>query len=242
MYDLIVLGATFAAAGIASHFQKRCLVIEPSARAGYEFFGAYSFGTNYEKAAVTPEAQALQEAMLPENGYIYGKDRLIYPYFEGADILFATHLVSTEQTEGGVLCTVHGVNGFSTYNAKAVVDTRSSDAISISKTYNLLIESMEVPFFAGATTEKTGHPHHYTLRCPVPLSVTFCEAREIARKYLSLFSENQKLILSADVFDYQIMPDFPKQSGNSFCLPSKAYENPVLAFDAGLLWAKEVQL
>ena len=43
MYDVIVLGATFAAAGIAQQHKEKCLVIERRAQAGYEFFGALDF-------------------------------------------------------------------------------------------------------------------------------------------------------------------------------------------------------
>ena len=41
MYDVIVLGATFAASGIARQYKERCLVIERRAQAGYEFFGPW---------------------------------------------------------------------------------------------------------------------------------------------------------------------------------------------------------
>lgn len=241
MYDVIVLGATFAAAGIAAALQEKCLVIEPRTQAGYEFFGALSFGTNCQKAPVRQAARDLQKALLPENGCPYGGDRLIYPYFEASHILFATRPVSTEQTEDGFLCTVHGVNGFCTYKAKTVVDTRSSDAISISKTYNLLIESEEPPALEGADIQPGGLDRHYLLSCPVPLSATFCDARSLAQKYIARFSETQKLILSANVFDYRVKPEFPKQSDGIHYLPSKLYEVPALAFEAGLAFAEEVQ-
>jgi len=48
MYEVIVLGATFTAAGIAGKLGKNCLILESRPDAGYEFFGAFHFGTGYE--------------------------------------------------------------------------------------------------------------------------------------------------------------------------------------------------
>ena len=47
------------------------------------------------------------------------------------------------------------------------------------------------------------------------------------------------MILSADEFDYQVKDGYPKTEGNIFYLPSKAYENPLLAFDAGVSVGEE---
>ena len=38
MYEVIVLGATYAAAGIAQKYKEKCLVIERRLQGGYEFF------------------------------------------------------------------------------------------------------------------------------------------------------------------------------------------------------------
>ena len=46
-YHKLILGATFAAAGLLTKSGGDCLVIEPKPSAGHEFLGALAFGTGY---------------------------------------------------------------------------------------------------------------------------------------------------------------------------------------------------
>lgn len=231
MYDVIVLGATFAAAGIAHACKKNCLVLEQSMQAGGEFFGALQYGSGYEKQ-VQGEAAILRERFLNSN--IYSCDAEIYPYLQEADVLFDTQIVSVEKTETGFLCTAHGVEGFCAYEAKRVIDTRCNAEMCHSKTFNLLVESKEMPAFTSVTIEKAGLENHHVLRLPVALSCGYADARAAAKKIVEQFSETQKLLLSAWGFDYRVKADYPKTEDGILYLPSKMYENPVQAFRAGL--------
>lgn len=231
MYEVIVLGATFAAAGIAHTYKKSCLILEQSLQAGSEFFGALQYGTGYEKP-VQGEAAALQKRFAESN--IYSCDAEIYPYLQEADILFGSKIVSVERTETGFLCTAHGVEGFCTFTAKQVIDTRCDEKMSHCKTFNMLVESKQTPAFSGVTAEKAGMEDHYVLRFPVALSCGYAEARAAAKTVVEQFSESQKLLLSAWMFDYQVQEGYPKIGNGILYLPSKLYENPVMAFAAGL--------
>ena len=232
MYDVIVLGATFTAAGIAHTFKKNCLILEQSFQAGSEFFGALQFGSGYDNKPKRNESAALQERFLDSDMYSWHTE--IYPYLQQADILFGTQVSSIQKTDNGFLCVAYGVQGFYTYEAKQIIDTRSNEEISVSKTFNLLIESSETPVFSGVFFEKAGLENHYILHLPVPLSCGYPEARKMAQNVVRQFSETQKLILSASVFDYQIKADYPKKRDDILRLPSKAYNNPILAFEVGL--------
>lgn len=232
MYEVIVLGATFAAAGIAQRYGKECLILEQKETAGYEFFGALCYGSGHEKAPSRKESAALQKSLL--EGGLYGGDRNIYPYLKAAQVRFRTALVSVRKKENCFVCETHGIDGFVTFEAKRVIDTRTGDALSDSKTYNLLMESPTVPAFPGVHTEKGHAENHYILRCPVPLGYSYPQAHQAARRIIEAFESGQKLIYSGDVFDYQVMPGYPREEKGILLLPSKAYENPVLAFDAGL--------
>lgn len=190
MYEILVLGATYAAAGLAKRYREKCLVVEARAEAGYEFFE-------------------------------YG-DRRIYDDLKECRTVFGAKLVSVEQTERGFLCRTHGVEGFRSYEAKRVVDTRCNAAMSVSKTYDLLIDK-------GGERE--------VLRLPVPPDCSFPEARTVAKKVMEGFTE-QRVVYMADEFDYTVKAGYPKEEGGIFYLPSKAYETPELAFKAG----QEVQL
>lgn len=44
-YEVLVLGATFAAAGLAQVPGSRCLVVDRCGQPGWEFLGALNFGT-----------------------------------------------------------------------------------------------------------------------------------------------------------------------------------------------------
>ncbi len=239
MYDVIVLGASFAAAGIARVCGKRCLVLERRMEAGYEFYGALHFGTGYDIPLKHTEAEELRMHFC-KNAVPYGNDALLYPIFKECDIYFGTETVSVESRDESFLCTVHGVDGFRAFEGKTVVDTRSNAKISTSKSYNLLIESKEPPQFKGTAWEQADSVGRFVLKIPVPLSCSFDEARKIALEIIEVFSPSQKLILSASEFDYQISKSLQREDGIR-PLPSKAYENPILAYEAGLVFGKEMK-
>lgn len=232
MYDVIVLGATFTAAGIAHTYKKKCLIIEQTFQAGNEFFGALQYGCGYDKKPKQAEAAALQEKFADRSAYAQQTE--IYPYLQEADVLFGSQVSSIQKNENGFICVTYGVQGFYTFEAKQIIDTRSNDKISVSKTFNLLIKSEEEPAFSGILYEKADLEDHYILRLPIPLSQGYHEARTMVQAVVRQFSETQRLILSASFFDYQIMVDHPKAKDGILCLPSKAYNNPALAFEAGL--------
>lgn len=232
MYDVIVLGATFAAAGIAHTYQKNCLILEQGFQAGNEFYGALQFGSEYDKKPKHPQAVEFLEKFMGNS--LYTRHTEIYPYLQEADVLFGTQVTLIQKTEKGFQCVIHGCQGFYTYEAKQIIDTRSNEKISTSKTFNLFVESDEAPSFPGVTAEKTGVEKHYILRLPMSLSCGYQEARAMVMDVVQQFSETQRLILSASTFDYQIGENYPKTQDGVLCLPSKAYKNPVMAFEAGL--------
>jgi len=240
MYEVIVLGASFAAAGIAARLGESCLVLERRLQAGSEFFGALQFGSDYDKAVHGKEASELLEKFRQaENGY-YCCDAHIYPFFHPDHTLFATEIVSVKKKDGVFQCVTHGVDGFRTFEARQVVDTRAHREAVLSKTYNLLVRSDETPRFAGVSAEKAGMADHYVLRCPVPKECGYAEARVEAEKIIRQFSEDQRVILFAGAFDCQVSPAAPETESGIRYLPSKAYENPVLAFDGGLSLGEEM--
>lgn len=240
MYEVIVLGATFAAAGIAARCGGSCLVLERRLQAGYEFFGALQFGSGYDKKVFGKEALELHQKFLQaENGY-YCCDAHIYPFFCPDHTLFATEIVSVERKDGVFQCLIHGVDGFRTFEARQIVDTRCHEKTVVSKTYNLLITSDKTPSFPNISAEKAGREDHYVLRCPVSPSCGYAEARAEAGKIIQGFSEDQRVILFANEFDYQLNKEALKNENGIRYLPSKAYENPILAFDAGLSLGEEL--
>ncbi len=206
MYEVIVLGATFAAAGIAEKYRENCLVVERRAQAGYEFFGTLDFSV---------------------------EETEIYSHFKCCYTLFCTELVSVEKTSDGFSCITHNTKGFCTYHAKKVIDTRCNAEMSVSKTYNLLIESKEEPVFSNLRLEEAKGRDCYRVYCPVPLECGYDTARTAALDIIKQFSETQRLILSANEFDYQVKEDYPKTKDGILYFPSKRYQTSQQAFEKG---------
>lgn len=240
MYDVIVFGATFAAAGIAEKFKEKCLVLERRLQAGYEFYGALRYGAGYDKPLRRKEASDLFEKF-QKNGTPYGNDTLIYPFFKQCTTLFGTEIVSVEKNGDAFLCTVHGVDGYKTFFSKAVVDTRFHAKYALSKTFNLLMESKDFPHFDGILAKAADSEGRFVLQVPVPLSFTFQEARKEALKIVGKFSSTQKLIYSANEFDYRASDNLSPEENGVRLFPSKAFKNPVQAFEGGLILGEEMK-
>ena len=207
MYEVIVLGATYAAAGIARQYKEKCLVIERRLQGGYEFF-----------------CGQCQEP--------------IYEIFGTCHTVFSAEIVEIQKSDKGFTCLTHGVDGFRSYEAKAVIDTRCREEMCLSKTYDFLMESNKTPDFANVTWEQGNKDNRFILHCAVPLDCTYPQARAAEKAIVEQFAEGQKLILSADNFTYQVKPGYPKVENGVLLLPSKAYATPTLAYEAGQEVAK----
>ena len=239
MYEVIVLGATFAAAGIAGQHKEKCLVIERRAQAGYEFFGALHFGYNNSGKIHEEAALSLQRKFAEEKSFLCC-DSLIYPFFQECHTIFAAQLVSVQKIDEGFLCTVHGASGYTRYIGKKVIDTRCNSEISSYKTYNILMESDTEPAFPHTTYEKISDKNRYVLFCPVPLSCNYSEARSIAFDVIKQFGQNQRVIILANEFDYYVKGEYPRKNGEILIFPSKFYGSPLLAFQSGECLGKEL--
>ena len=238
MFEIIVLGATFTAAGIVNRHKKKCLVIERRMQAGYEFFGALNFGCNYEKTIKSNSALLLKEKFCKEKS-LFSCESLIYPYFNNTFTLFGTQIVSVAIIDGVFTCTTHGTSGYRTFKAKNIIDTRCDYRTSVSKTYNFLIESDTEPIIPSCTFTKVYGENRYVIHCPVPLSCSYSEARNIILPIIKNFSKGQRLILLANEFDYRTHISYPKKENDIIYIPSKEYDNPILAFEAGTKAGKE---
>lgn len=233
MYEVIVLGATFASAGIASQYKEKCLVIERRAQAGYEFFDALNYGVNYEKSPHGKEALDLQEKFRGEKS-IFNCATFIYDYFKECKTLFGVQIVSIEKNDGFFTCTTYSSSGYKTFKAKKIIDTRCNQTMADLKTYNILIESKGEPSFDGVAYTKAIGENRYVLCIDVPVSCSYSEARGKALGIIKQFDEDKRIILLAGEFDYTVKSSYPKADGEILYLPSKAFDNPVLSFECGI--------
>ena len=212
MYEIIVLGATFAAAGIAHQLKEKCLVIESRGDGGYEFFGGQSFAATEELS--------------------------VYPFLKECYTVFCCEVCSVKKEGEDFLCETHGVDGFFTYKAKRIIDTPATADMSLGKTYDMLIDSEEEPQFPNATCKKAKGKNRYVVKLSVPLYCGFSFARRKALELVKSFSDTQRLILLADEFSFITKEDCRKEENGIFYLPSCSYATPRLAFNGGEEMAK----
>ena len=98
-YEIIVLGATFVAAGIAQKYGEKCLIVEKSTTAGREFFGALNFGTDYNQNPISSEANKLLEKFIQKKAFdgdrvcLYDCVAPFYKLLENKNVLLNTEII-----------------------------------------------------------------------------------------------------------------------------------------------------
>lgn len=244
-YDTIILGATFAAAGIAAKKGENCLILDRRPQAGYEFINALRFGTGQDEKLVSHEAKELHKKFEEKGAYSDGRVCLfssacyLYQGLENKNVLLNVELISCKKNEALFEVMVHGVSGYRTFYAKEVVDTRVLPDMIRSKTLNLLINSKSHPsrILPYASEEKYGYPGDVLIKIPVKPEAGYIEARRQVKEYLEKMPAGYKASFVADCFDWTVEKGYPTQKNGIYYLPSAMYPDPLLAFDAGVLFA-----
>jgi len=116
-YKVIILGATWLAAGLAGELGDQCLIVERRPQAGYEYLNAMKWGSKLMFDCAVP----------------------LYKCLEGKNVLLQTEIISVRKEEQGYEVITHGVSGFRTWHADSVIDTRPEKNKIISKSLNMLV-------------------------------------------------------------------------------------------------------
>lgn len=246
MYDVIVLGATFASVGIATVLDKKALIIERRPQAGYEFLNALNFGAKYDAPLMSREARSLFETFAEKGAFINDRVCLfdcagvLYQILENKNVYLNMELICVEREDDAFKVTVHGVSGYRTFYAKQVVDTRCSDEIAAHKTLNLLVKNLENPeaVLPGAAKEKWGYSGDVLVKIPVEKGKSYIDARKKVKAFLEQMPAGFKAVCVGDCFAMSAAGTYPAEKDGIFYLPSVAYDNPLQAFDAGVLFAR----
>ena len=244
-YERVILGATFAAAGLVFNGGSNTLVIESKPQAGYEFIGALNFGTGYDEPLKTQEARALYEKFKQKGAFADGKACLfdcasiLYSYFLERDVLLCTNIVKIDQNNGIFRITVHGVKGFRTFYTKEIIDTRCNDDNILKKAFHAWIRpgktAMQIPENLEKELLFGIFENTFILKLNIEKECTYPQARKKLDNLLKNELSGFKLGLSADCFAVT-----PKQSGvfkkeGMVQIPSCGFCNPLQAFDAGII-------
>ncbi len=247
-YEVIIIGATFTAAGLVQVYGDKCLVLERRPQAGYEFLNAVKFGTDYDAALFTDEAKALyakfveKEAFDGERICLFDCASPLYSLLEGKNIFLNMEIVSVEKEGAGFKVEAHGVSGYRTFTADKVIDTTVHKDMIVAKSLNLLVNAEEEDAPAlpvDVKTEKWGYPEDTLVKCSVPSQANYIDARRAVKDFIDNVKPSQyKVAFVADCFDYEVKAGYPAEKDGIVYMPSCAYNNPLLAFDAGVLYAK----
>lgn len=246
-YEVIVIGATFTAAGLVSAYGDKCLVLERRPQAGYEFLNAAKFGTDYDKALTTDEAKALYAKFVEKKAFEGDKICLFdcaspfYKLLEGKNVLLNMEIVSVEKDGAGFKVTAHGVSGYREFTADKVIDTRVHADMVAEKSLNIFVNSEEenAPALpADIKTEPWGYVEDTLVKCMVASDAGYIEARKAVAEFIEKMPAEYRVAFVADCFDYTIKSGYPAEKDGIVYMPSCSYPNPLLAFDAGVKYAK----
>ncbi|MBQ4516188.1 MAG: hypothetical protein II978_05310 [Clostridia bacterium] len=247
-YEVIIIGATFAAAGLIEKYKEKALILERRPQAGYEFFNAINFGNEYSAELKSDEAIMLFERFKSKN--IFAGERVcifdcaydFYKCLADKNVLLNMEIISVEKQKDCFLVTAHGVSGYRTYKAKKVIDTRVHKEMILSKTLNAVLKTSALKNFVlpeGVKMENWGYDDDIVVKCMLSAEEDYVSAR---RKLFNAFEnmhEDLKPLLVADTFGYELKDGYPKEENGIYYMPSCAYKNPLLAFDAGVIYASE---
>ena len=245
-YDVIVLGATFAAAGIVEALGDRCLIIERRPQAGYEFINSLKFGCGYNKTLKTDVAKSLYRKF-EQNGAFNGDRVCLFecaPHFYSLlldkNVLLSTEIVSVEKVDDLFTVTTHGVSGYRVHKAKTVIDTRTLPDEITEKWLNFIVNTdsgSKLP--EGLDIKSFGYECDTVIRCKVSLDDDYKDAR---KKVFNLAATLQgyKVAMVADEFEYSFKGEAVKSGNGIILMPSQSFANPLLAFDAGVILGGEL--
>ena len=226
-YDLVVFGLTFLAAGVASVYKGKTLIVESKTKPGYEFIDSFHSGKNYEIAMLTGAGKEFKSFLgdfgaLPEK-YIFSMTPYISKWIadKNINVLLMTNILGVKKDNDGYIITLFNSCGITEIFAKQIIDTRT-DSYSL-KTLNYLAKSEE--------TDRDGKEY---LVCEVEVSAEIDYAAARKKVYSAFEGEcSHKLVAVADEFykksdrEESVSPEGYIKRYSSF------YDNPLIAFDKG---------
>lgn len=239
-YDLIIIGATFEAFGIADSFKGTKLVIEEKAKPGYEFIDSFHNGTDYDKEPETKEGKEFKEFLDEKDmlGKIYVPEWAAYLSSwicrKNTPVLLMTNVLKITEYDGGYRLTVFNTEGINEFYAKQVIDTRTKDfcgktlgAAIYSGRFESFHEDMKI---TGLTDTLT------VVEVDVPDDFTYAKGRE---KFYEIWKNRPEqyagclVAAVADIFFKKSPVKDRKISDNYTEVYSTYFANPLLAYDGG---------
>lgn len=232
----LIIGATFFGTGFALN-NPNSLIIDKASRPGYEYMDAFDNRFEPIQTKLAPQAAWLlaqfeeRKILSPQcppllQAYASMLSKVIKD--NGLKLLFRTVIIHVDKKDGGYEVLLTTPSGLCKVCCQRIVDT--TDRNSSSKTLNaLLIRN-------GMTEKATSHyrlvagdnENLLYLRLCVPCDATLQQARK-ALYDLAHSGELGAALLVQTAYEFSHNYEAPTTS-------SASYQNPILAFNAGLLY------
>lgn len=253
-YDIVILGATSAALGLANELKQKykTLIINRTSMVAYEFVNAYKRGENWNVEPETEFGRAIREELLrekiitKEEAHIYSAGPIFYKAFKdlGIDILLETELISVKKEYEGYIISVYNVGGHDTIKARYIIDTTEREADIKSKSLNCLLTNKKKDVLPPIKLdgveiykEVDNKINTAILKYNCPLDTSLYEARhQVIETWRNRPQELADWKIAAIGLCFDVVPRVGfKQIGKfHVALPSAYYDNPLAAIDAGV--------
>jgi hypothetical protein len=231
-YDLLIIGTTVAALGLAETAGKdlKILIADQTEMVAYEYVNSFKLPSVYSESAA------------------------YYKIFHdlNADILLNCEITNISYNRGSYLIEIFSGTEYRTFEAKRIADTRSKEENITAKSLNCLIvnknkdEAVEIlsdKFNHDAFKEVTFIPETdenlgiMIMKVSCPLEMSLPEARH---KLIELWLKRPeslrkwKIAAIGQCFDTKAKFPYCEKNENYFLLPSDYYITPEESYEAGV--------
>ena len=227
----LIIGASFYGAALLKTLGDDAILIERGYRIGEEFSSALRVN-RFCGNVKTQLGRAFLDGMkkhrlIDAGGAIYSAPAayLLADMSLGANMLFATEILSIKKENGAYKVELFNCEGRQTVVADRIIDTTAEGAvragIQAKKRLNVIL---------SAPTPETEYDS-FTKGNILAFAAELSEPYQSVRK--RLYEQLDGVVLAADIFDYEIEQTAYKKDDNYYIIPSVGFKNPISAVDAG---------
>lgn len=261
-YDVLIIGATCAALGIAQALDDRArvVIVDSGAMVAGEFVNSFR---PCEHAQLKPETDAGRQVldMLVRYDAVHEANAAFYPAGcvfckalaqLSADILLDTQILSVEERQEGYEVSAFGCAGHMNISAAVVIDTTYNASIIKEKSLNCLLVSKDaqVPAFLNNGSIRIyalsdAQPRKAIARMVVSADTDLFAARHMLVDFLhdnAAQMSGWKVCAIALCFDVRCETPQVNTGHNRYWLPSASFSDPIAAIDGGYALGRSVNV
>ena len=238
--ELFIVGATFAAIGIADALGKQTVIAEETCVLGTEFAAAFNQKepkkiTCFTESGKTLEKQLAMRGLLNPNGEIYAQPAVFVLakacIRQQIQLHFNTLVTEIKKLENGYKVTLFNCDGYQTILAKQVIDTTSTGVFKNKK---------REKWICSAVAQNGQIKNEITDMQYIPIPLAESEGWVEARKKTLAYAKekNAKIVMIANAFCYRDRVQPTEQEGVLW-IPSDGFYNLLDAYEGGAAYVQQ---